>query len=282
MKASGKLLNCIDNLPGFPKVLFRIRSIATDPRSTLTDLVQAIKTDPIFTARLLRLANSAYIGLPNSVSSVHNAVVLLGRKRIAGLAVISYGLQMSVDAPRVFSLRNFWRHCLAVGILSESIARHCLRYEAIDAEELFTAGTLHDIGMLVLAHAAPEHVRHIAESAGQAKRPFFALEPHESSHQVMGMVAARQWRLPEVLAHTIRYHHTPLESEVNSRQVAIVHLADSMAKMVGLTTLENDAVVLPEKKAMALIPLPDERLRVIARKALEDQKEIESLIDALF
>ncbi|MFP4418407.1 MAG: HDOD domain-containing protein [Chitinivibrionales bacterium] len=280
MKASEKMLNCINDLPCMAGILPRI--MAADPQSAATDLVDIIKTDPSFTARVLRLANSAYIGMPNTVSSLQNAVVILGRKRIQSLAMISCGIGLCGGGLKVISFRRFWRHSLAVGILCESIGKHCLRYESFDVDELFAAGVLHDIGMLILAKAAPGHLHQIIDKMQQSqKKPFFCLEPQDNNHGEMGIFAARQWHFPEVLVQAIGFHHAPLRAENYSRQVAIVHIADAMAKMIGLHTIEADTVALPDDRALNLIPLPLERLRVIAHEALDDQKRIESLLDAL-
>ncbi len=281
MKASEKLLKCIEGLPSDFGVLNHIRAVVCDKHSTTEEVVKAVTTDPAFSARVLKLANSAYIGLPNAVSSLRNAVVLLGRKRIEGLAMINCGLSLGAGKTNVMSSRAFWRHSLAVGMLSESIARHCLRYEAFDVDELFAAGVLHDIGMLILDKSAPRHLQGVVDHIKHRRAPFFQLEPGDYNHVTIGMFAAEQWHFPQVLVHTTGYHHAPLDAGVYCRQAAVVHLADLTAGMIGLQTIENDCLPMPDQRALELVPLPAESLRVIAQKVFEDQKKMESLIDAL-
>jgi putative nucleotidyltransferase with HDIG domain len=269
----------IKALPSPSPVLRRVSTVVADPASSMDEVVAALKLDPSIAGKILQLANSAYIGIPRSISSLRNAVILLGLKRVQSVIMVSQFVEpLDVSASmHPFSLERFWRHSMTVGLVAESIGRHCKRYEAVDEQELFSAALLHDVGKLAVAAHDASIVRTALEQSNAKGIPFYRAEIEELSHTTVGAHLADQWGFPLELSRSIANHHAPMTEGSLSRFVAIVQVADAMVHLVGYSTFENEMTPMIDEKALCFVPLPPERLRIIAENEAENQKRIEEL-----
>jgi len=274
------LLEWINNLPTLSPVLQRINSVMSNPTSSADNVEQALKLDPVIAGKVLRLANSAYVGIPRTISSLKNAIVLLGFKRIHSLVMASTilssfpgrGVKQAID------LARYWRHSITVALVAESIARHLNRYEAVDSDDLFTAGILHDIGKLILGGFDPERLGAAAAKSREKKTAFYMVEEDEWSHGRAGELLAYHWNFPRDLTASIRYHHAPFERDEFHRMIAIVHLSDVIVHIMGIQVFSDEIAPAFNDRAVALVQLPPERLRVIAQDAIGNQKRLESML----
>jgi putative nucleotidyltransferase with HDIG domain len=270
----------IDSLPVLSPVVARIAQIVDNPSSSADDVTAALKLDPVVSGKVLKLANSAFVGIPQTISSVKNAVVLLGQNRIRALVMALATHTVCGDGGSLpFSLYRFWRHSITTAMIAESIARHLKRYAAVDPEDAFSAGMLHDIGRLAAgALHAESFVAQITESA-RLGCPLYEVEKSGTSHTAMGGLLCRRWNFPEVLSCVATYHHAPADApQENKLLVSITHLSDIMAHIVGYPTVEREAIPEPVQAAIDAVHLPAERLRVIADDTLQNEKKTESLI----
>lgn len=270
----------INELPSLSPVISKLSAVINNTASSADDIVKILKVDPALTVKILRLANSAYIGIPNAISSLKNAVVLLGQKRVHSLALTT-SLLSSFSARKglPFVLEHFWRHSIITGLVAESISKYLRRYAFIDCDEAFTAGLLHDIGKLVLG-CYQEEVLVAAEKEGRrTKVPFYRAENRETSHTHAGRLLAEHWKFPIDLTEVLVYHHTPEKSYANKRLVAIVHVSDIMAHMMGFTSFRNEIPPKLDDQATNTIKLEPEHLRVIAAESVQNEKAIESFIN---
>jgi len=269
----------IQNMPSPSPVLQRINSAMSDEESSAFDIVEALKLDPAIVSRVLRLANSAYIGIPRTVSSLQNAVVLLGQKRIRALVMSASVLtSFRIGKFASFSLEDYWRHSTTVGMIAESIARHLRRYDTIVPDEVFAAAIMHDIGKLVLAGYDPVKMTESVSNAIRGKVPYYQAENGEFAHTRIGAQLAGRWLFPSDITGVIEFHHNPSAAELFSRQVSIVHVSDIMAHTVGFNLYRDEVAPRLDEKALEAVPLPLERLKVIAQDILDKEKELEALI----
>jgi putative nucleotidyltransferase with HDIG domain len=209
-----------------------------------------------------------------------NAAVLLGLPRVRSQVLVSRLISPVIKktAPP-FSLERFWRHSVAVALIAESIARHYQRYGAIDEQEAYSAGLLHDIGKLVLAVYKGPRLLQAYERSTKETIPFFKTEEAEWSHPAIGTLLAAPWNFPAELSDAISGHHAPNPKAEHARIVAIVHVADVMVHTIGLSVFPDETVPQIDEKALEMVRLPPERLRIIAETEMENQKKIE---DELF
>lgn len=272
----------IEHLPVPTSVIRRINRVISNPDVSGADVADAISLDPILCGKVLRLANSAYVGLPNRVSSLPHAVVLLGIKRVHSLVLTSELITpLSKQDALPFSLDRFRRHAVTVAYVAESIARHLKRYDAMDEHELFSGALLHDIGKLLAGIVDKKKVRETYETARKQNIPFYRAEKEELSHTVLGHAIAEKWHLPPELGASIRGHHTPACFPELHRTVSVVHIADVMTHLLGYPIYADEKTPNIDDGALQAIQLPFERLRVIGEEILKKQERIASLLEIL-
>ncbi|MGH7441701.1 MAG: HDOD domain-containing protein, partial [bacterium] len=137
------------DLPTLPDVVARVMQIVSNPLTTAEDLNQVISLDPALTFKVLRLANSAFYGFPKEITTITHAVTILGFNTIRNLALSVSVHKMLFDGhdQGLFNYRDFWKHCVAVGVCSRMLAGR-IGYK--NEDNAFTAGLLHDMGKSLL------------------------------------------------------------------------------------------------------------------------------------
>jgi len=209
----------IDSMPSLPITVSKITEITKDPKSTPSDLNRVIVLDPVLTAKVLKLVNSAYYGLSNDVTSIVKAIILLGLNTIKNLAVSTAILNtMKKTTASTLDMESFWRHCLAVGVTSRSIAAK-IGVDPKLREEFFIAGMLHDIGKIVLNdHFTTRYLESIQAADGK-RVPLWQEEAASFGvdHTGIGKQIAEKWQLASALAEVISFHHRPTESSQENR-----------------------------------------------------------------
>jgi putative nucleotidyltransferase with HDIG domain len=230
-----KALTRYKDLPTLPDVVARVLQIVSNPLTTAEDLNQIISLDQALTFKVLRLANSAYYGFPKEITTITQAVTILGFNTIRNLALsVSVHKMMFSERERgLFSYRDFWKHCVAVGVCSRILARR-VGYKS--EENAFTAGLLHDIGKSLL-----ERVDHLAFlSAIEASRldgkPLWIAEQEilGVDHAAVGGRLAEIWNLPQDLRLAIERQNQPSAYGVSDPLVAAVHAANQICRREGL------------------------------------------------
>ena len=233
-----ELVQGVGDLVTLPDVFIRINQLVENPDSTIADIAQAVSQDPAFTVRLLRVANSTFYGFSSSVDTVSKAVSVIGTSQIRNLALsTAVANSFSGLSNKLVSMDNFWRHSLYCGLAARKLAKLAGK---CDAEAVFTAGLLHDIGELVIFNRLPELAREalllVLDSADE-------LALHQSEQQIMGFdhaqvggELARQWKLPTLLEECIAFHHDINAAKRYPRETAIVHIANILAQMAEVQT----------------------------------------------
>jgi putative nucleotidyltransferase with HDIG domain len=222
------LLGSLETIATLPEVVARITECVNDPASTPADLHRVLAHDPALTSRLLRLVNSAFYQRSAPIDSVERAIVLLGFSAVHHLAIAATMGAMFRGA-RIcegYTGRDLWTHCIGVAAVARELARQ-MREPAPD--ELFLAGLLHDIGLLVSLQVCRGRLRLACEAARDGRASFTAAEIEfiGVDHQQLGAALARRWRLPQSAQAAAAHHHAPATAEPRwRRMVAVVHVAD--------------------------------------------------------
>lgn len=252
-----ELVQGVRGLVTLPDVFVRINQLVENPDSTVADIANAVNRDPSFTVRLLRVANSPFYGFSSSIDTVSKAVSIIGTSQIRNLALSTAIANSFAGLPNsLVSMENFWRHSLYCALAARSLARQAGK---CDAEAMFTAGLLHDIGELVIFNRMPEMAR---EALTQVLDNADELTVHQAERQVLGYdhaqvggELARQWKLPSLLEECIACHHFPGEAKRHPREAAIVHIANVLAVMAELDTLATEDVTPIDPQAWETVGL---------------------------
>ncbi len=230
-----QLVQTIRDLPALPEVVVRVMRMAEDPRSDAPAIARVIATDQAMAARVLRLANSAFYGLPRRVSTLSEAVVILGFRTIKNLAIAASTFELLNREIAGYWLQRgeLWKHSLACAIGAQLIA-HRARLPV--AEEAFVSGLLHDIGKVAINLFVREQFDQIMERALSDRIPFVQAEEAVLgfNHAIAGALIAEKWNLPPSLVSVIRYHHQPSQAPDPNPMVSVVHLADILSITLGI------------------------------------------------
>lgn len=230
-----QLVQTVRDLPALPEVVVRVMRLAEDPRSDAQSIARVIATDQAMAARVLKLANSAFYGLPRRVSTLSEAVVILGFRTIKNLAIAASTFELLNREIAGYWLQRgeLWRHSLACAIGAQLIAQ---RVHLPVTEEAFVAGLLHDIGKVAINLFVREQFDQIMQCALRDRIPFVEAEQAVLgfNHATAGALIAEKWNLPPSLVSVIRYHHLPSRTPEPDILVSVVHLADILSITLGI------------------------------------------------
>ena len=226
-----RLLEQSNELPSLPEIYLRVSELLESENATAHQIGEAVQTDLSLTTKLLKMINSAYYGLPKQVTSISQAVSLLGRQRLkevlmgSVLSVVFSDLEIAN-----FSMRDFWRHSIKTAIIARHLAMQ--NVNIIDHEAFFTAGLLHDTGRLILAKAEPEIVAEIDELVKTEGRDVVELETEKLgvTHIQVGVALMKKWDLPSVLMLCVAKHHETEHEGTYAIDTSIVYLANLLSQ----------------------------------------------------
>lgn len=266
------VLERIEALPVLPRAALAAMQALRDEDSSAELCADLIGRDPVLAARTLRIANSPFYGMSGRVGSLRDAVLLLGRRPLSTLVTaLAVGRQFPASHCAGFDFQALWRHATASGIAARAIAREL----KMDEDLAFTAGLLHDIGVLALASQLPKEFEPVLAASSAEDLPLHEVEPAllGTDHAALGAVLARRWQLGEPLAEAIATHHRPSASGTPPPSLAmVVHAADAVAHALDLAGLEHERVAeadLPTWSALNLAPA--QMLRILEETEQQSQ-----------
>jgi HD-like signal output (HDOD) protein len=222
---TAELVKRAPELATLPEVYVRVRDVLADPTSSHEAVAAAITTDPALSARLLRIANSAFYGRPGSISTIARAVGLLGTQQVHDLVLATAVIQgFGGLADGAASPRRFWFNSLTTACAAKLLAEHC---HILDSERLFVAGLLAQVGQLLLHQALPEAMAEILREADGDIGDVAVRQQAQFGFDyaaVSGELFAA-WQLPQALVAPIHHHTTPSAVPAAELEASIVHIA---------------------------------------------------------
>ncbi len=231
-----------------PQIALRIISLVENEDSTAEELIEIISQDPAIAARLLKLVNSSYYGMSGKISTIKQAVMLLGIATVKNIAIAAT-LVKQIRGGRItsdFDSVELLTHSITVATCAMMLAPQSA---AISADEAFLGGIMHDIGILIEMQACgPDFVRVIQKLAADEQLTFRMAEEEliGASHEAIGLAWCKAMKFPRSLQLAVGYHHRPLALDVEDRQLpAMIHIADVLAASLGLgytRTVETKSV----------------------------------------
>jgi putative nucleotidyltransferase with HDIG domain len=256
----------IDTLPTIPSVLRKLLSVIEQPNVSISDIGNFISNDPVLTSRVLKMVNSPIYGFPGRISSVNQALILLGLNVVRGML-----LGVSVFEAMQKTMVGLWEHSLGCAIASRIIAK---RKGVSEPEEISVAALLHDIGKVVLGLKFPEEYRDImTETEAQG---LFILDGEKKrfgiTHADAGAWVAQKWNFPKGLVEVIEYHHKPQLSRQAPLQTAIVHLADILIRAGGFGFAGDRFVPVVSPEVWRYLDLSQDDMKEIITE-MEDSLE---------
>jgi uncharacterized domain HDIG len=258
------ILKRVQALPPLPQSNMRVIALTKDSSTSVKELETIVGQDPALTAAILRQANSAYYGFARRISSLQQAIVMLGFQMTQGLAMaaaISPLLKAQLVGYEI-EQEDLWKHSLLTAMAAKQLCRHRgLPYGDI----AFTAGLLHDIGKLIISIYVQEVGDFILKKVTEAKLSFVELEEKVIGfdHARVGGFMARSWNLPEELVAAISFHHSLSDAQNHAELASVIHVANGLASLLGVGG-GVDSVFNPiRQKALDLLNLEESDLKLL-------------------
>jgi len=226
----------IHELPTLPDIYQRLSSMIDNPLSSIWEVERLVRQDPVTTTRLLHLINSPLYSLTTPVSTVADAIRIIGYDALKQLILTSSVIDMfRHEGHETLSIPAFWEHCLGTAAAARQLA---LWVGEEHPEEFFVAGLLHDIGKLIHNQYATDKFRTALQLAASERLTLEVAERRVLgfSHTQTGGFLVHRWGLSPAIQRAIAYHHSPAVPDLLSPTLHehAVHCADLISIGLGL------------------------------------------------
>ncbi|MBA5606368.1 HDOD domain-containing protein [Duganella sp. FT3S] len=255
MLSMDEIIKRVHDLPSLPAVVAELLATVGQDDVDLHALAAKIALDQSLTAKTLRLANSSFYGMPTKVTTIGQAIAVLGLHSIRTLVTACSVTGAFTPGPgSQFAFEPFWRHSIATAVCARALARHV----RLPPEAAFTAGLLHDLGTLVLAtryrteyEAVEAYRRQHDCTVGAAQHAIFG---HD--HARVGSALAAHWNFPRPIQDAVAGHHQPDGADTVSLAL-LIHVADALAHALDLSGEEDDQVPPLSQQSWRMLALSD-------------------------
>jgi len=210
------LVSRIEKLPVLPTLYKKLVDELEHPEPSLQTIGEVIESDVTMSARILNVVNSAFFGLPRTITSPSHAATYLGVDVLKDLVlVLKLFEEFEAENSMLINVSQLCQHSFKVAGLAKQIMKSENDSED-EANMAFTAGMLHDIGELILAQQMADQFKVIIEKeqAGQSSIYDLEKEAFEISHAELGAYLLGIWGLPLPLVETVMFHHEPSRSSI--------------------------------------------------------------------
>lgn len=232
----------IQELPTLPEIALRIRALIVSEEGNATMLARLIEHDPSLSAKVLKVANSAFYCTPNrKITSVKLAITRIGFNQIGHIAMAVCLIRQFSRKSDILDYRQFWKHCLSAAFLTNLIPDTGNSTE--QNHSLFLSGLFHDIGILVFDQFFHKQFEQIINYAIEKEISYLEAEkelfPNET-HAAIGSALMEMWKIDLSVVNSVRYHHAPEKAPVNL-QAAIwaTYLSEYILCNSGLGSFEG-------------------------------------------
>lgn len=219
----------LDDLPPLPRALQRLIEIIQDEIASARELESLVKYDQGLSARLLRIANSAYYGLRSEVTTLSRAIMTIGYFKVRSLCLSALLIEFFSNSRSLSSAlkESFWKHSFATGRIASEIAK---KRSWVNEEQAYILGLLHDLGRIVMAIHFNSHYQIIRNLAESRTIPMWCAEIQCGlTHTQIGKWVAVKWAFPEIFQMVMEFHHAPQLSDSFGPEVKLIHLADLLS-----------------------------------------------------
>jgi HD-like signal output (HDOD) protein len=254
------LVTAMRTIPSRPSLYLEIKQAVESPSSSLKTIAAIVSKDMGMTAKILQLVNSAYFGVCGRVSTAEQAVNLLGLDTIQALVLsVHIFARFSPIGGSLFSMDRVWAESMATGALARAIAK-AQGMPGSTVDQAFTAGLLHDIGILVLAANLFDRYNAVLQAACEKNEPSWRLERQEfrADHGEIGAYLLGLWGLSDPIVEAVAFHHRPSDCAGDTfSPLTAVHVASALQQELAQQAIGN----VPSRLDTAYL----EKLRLIDR-----------------
>lgn len=274
-----EIVRRVEELPALPKTAHKVIKLTEDPKTSITELSAAISNDQALTAKVLRMANSAYYGYARRIFTLSDAVIILGFGTVRNLVMAASVFNvMDKELPGyVLARGELWKQSIVCALMARKLAARC---EFDNPEKAFVAGLLHDIGKIILNTYMAQAFAAVLNKVETEKVPFMTAEEEVLgfNHAIVGAKVAEKWNLPDELVEAISLHHSPRDAHILPALTAIIHLTDVAGMTMGIG-LGADGLLYPyDGYALEVLHITHQDLEEIISEVGDSMFDLDSMI----
>jgi len=283
IEARNIVIDKVKSLPTLPDVIHKVLSLVQGEDASAKTLGDFISYDQAISARLLKVANSAYYGFMKEIITVQHAIVILGFREVKSLVlgITVFDTMNKTDSEASIVREEFWMHSIGCALAGQII---CKKVEGVDADIAFTSAILHDIGKLVLDGFFASEYKGVLE-----KVRMNGISMVEAEEEVMGFTHAdvggwlcARWNFPLTLVSPVSFHHQLEKADVNTIQVtSVTHLADILCKQAHIGNSGDDKIPPAHPLAMEHLKLKEDNLDIMVEELQQEEEKVKAFLAAV-
>ena len=279
-----ELVAKVKNLPAVSQAALKLVNLLDQSTVSNSEVVNVLKYDNVLTAKLLRACNSPYFGLTEPISSVDQAVLILGHQQILHIVLtLAFGSAMVVPLPGyAVEAKELWRHSLITATAAEVVLNDLPELN-MEMPVAFTAGLLHDIGKLVLGQALTPELQLAIRSRveiGRISRAEAEKEILGTDHSEVGAALLHSWHLPEEIVEAVANHHLP-KMEPRPQLSVVTHVGNCLAHLVGSAPGWDSFALRVDNRVTMTLDLKPEKLELMMMAVRESFDRVDQFMGML-
>ena len=267
------------NFPSPSKVASEVIALARNPDIDMAKVAQAVSRDPAMTAKILRIANSAFYAQRRSSQNLRQALVIIGLNAALTLA-LSFSLVSTLRAfnPTGLDYRRFWRRSLLAATAARAFSEIA---KTGSPEDVFLAALLQDVGILAIDRTEREFYAKLPNGASHVELQQYERAELGKDHAEYGAMLLQTWNLPSAIWQTVQFSHQPEKSDATTdmgRAQRCVALGSELAE-AALASNRAIALAAISGRAIQFLPLRPEQFTEVVSRVLSLIPEAEQLYE---
>lgn len=259
-----EIVRRVEQIDALPQVALHIIDVANDPDSGAGDLKEVLEGDAALSSRVLRCVNSSAYATRTKITNLQQAIAYLGIQQIRNLAVTASASKLFTGDEKIgsYDRAGLWKHLVAVGVCARLLA---MRLRLHDFEDVFLAGLLHDIGIILEDQSIHGLFVQLVKSLEEQRTLPEAEQYHFGfDHTMLGEQVAKSWRFPDSVIAAIRYHHNAAGySGEYLKTLQCVEVANLVCSIKGMSSVGVNRVAFP-LPAIRGLSLTKDDIKVLA------------------
>ena len=272
------IMTKVSSFPSMPQAGIKLRALLAEEDVSMDEIEGILRHDPGLATNVLRPANSAFFGLPKKVETLKHAVMLLGVKRFAQIAVSACMSKTMGKAVEGYDLSpgELWLHSIAVSNTAEALTKN---KKFAETNDVFTPALIHDMGKLVLGKFVKEELQKIKSITSNAV-PLDIAEHMVlgTDHAEIGALILGKWFFPSDLVNAVRWHHNPERIKNSNLQSEIVYLSNLLCQSNGDSDSADGQFIMPSSVVLDRLGIKLEQYEVFAEKAHSWMKKLSNTL----
>jgi len=268
----------IKSLPSLPTLYLQLESEMKSPVCSIQNVAAIIEQDVAMSAKILHMVNTAFYGFRQEISSIPQAVKLLGLDMIQSLVFVAQVFSGYQDQKVLTPfLDKLWKHSMSVSSLAKSIARTIRKDEAF-LDATFKAGLFHDFGKLILITAMPRQFTDVLRMVKEKQIDFWKAEVEVigTSHAEIGAYLLGLWGFADSIVEAVAFHHRPgISQSEHADSITSVYIANALdyEELSGeSSTSGNDKIDIEYLRDLRVESRLAEWREISSREAFKERK----------